>query len=137
MMLPLMDVYCQGTTTVVRFNRAVLDWEAAKVVGDELARLVDQTRPQRLRLDLGSVRLLTAAMLGRFLEVEQAVRDRGGELTLCNVGFPLYHLFEVTRLAERLDVQPARLHVGTGEESGEREGPSLACGAGRNWCMSP
>jgi anti-anti-sigma factor len=126
MLMPLMDVDRLGTTTLVRFNQEVLDWDAAKVAGDELVRLVRQTRPRRLRLDLGNVKLLTAAMLGRFLDVQRAVVETGGEMTLCNVGFPLYQLFEVTGLAGRLDIQTEFLHVGTEETIVIEDGLSAA-----------
>jgi anti-anti-sigma factor len=63
-------------------------------------------KPRRaLMLDLGAVKVPTAAGLGQLVALDRRVRGSGGRLVLCNVGEKAYQVFEATRLTEYLDVR--------------------------------
>jgi anti-anti-sigma factor len=55
-------------------------------------------------LDLGGVRLPTAAGLGALVSLNQELRARGGALVLINLTAAVYEVFTVTHLVEFLDV---------------------------------
>jgi len=127
---PLVEVDRLEKTILVRFNREVLDWDAAKLIGLELDQLVRATRPSRLRLNLGNVTLLTAAMLGRFLELDRTLRIAGGKLEIRGVRLPIYEVFRATHLTRLLDVRPALVQLRAEEQTCEEEG-TLECDENR------
>jgi anti-anti-sigma factor len=103
----LVRVDSVGGRTVVRFTReVVLTGQQAEAVGEELTRLVGESGPGGLVLDFGNVRSLSSLMLGKLVRLNQAARDAGGELALCNLRPDVQAIFEVTRLTQLLRIYP-------------------------------
>jgi anti-anti-sigma factor len=84
--------------TTVRIAHKFVDGAAVRA----LRRLVRY----RLHLDFRDVRLVTASGLGQLVVLHQALRARGGRLTLGGLSAHLREVFEVTRLTRVLDVRP-------------------------------
>jgi anti-anti-sigma factor len=79
----------------------------AALTAEAVDRLPRVPPGHRLLLDLGAVRLPSAAGLGRLVTLNQELNSQGGRLMLWNVPAPVYEVLQVTRLTEVLDVRPA------------------------------
>lgn len=97
-----------GGAGTVRLIRGVLDTQASQAAGEELFRLAAASERRELRVDLGNVSFLGAAMLGRFVAVHVEMRGTGRRLALHNVPPLACEIFQAARLTELLGVQPAR-----------------------------
>jgi anti-sigma B factor antagonist len=73
-------------------------------VGQELYRLAGGPGCARLLLDLGAVRYLTSAALGKLVGLNRRVRSAGGRLALCNVGPVVREALAVTCLDRLLEI---------------------------------
>ena len=87
--------------SVLRLADEVLDAACLAAALD----LLDGRGPQAIRLDLGAVRLPTAAGLGGLVTLNKELRARGGRLVLVNVPADTREVLEVTHLVEVLDVR--------------------------------
>jgi anti-anti-sigma factor len=79
---------------------------APEVVDGAAVRPLRRLRGHRLHLDFREVRLVTASGLGQLVVLHQALRARGGRLTLGGLSAHLHEVFEVTHLTRVLDIRP-------------------------------
>jgi anti-anti-sigma regulatory factor len=96
--------------TVLRLTDEVMD--AACLAG--ALSLLEERGAHSLRLDLGAIRLPTAAGLGGLVTLNRELRARGGRLVLINVPADTCEVLEVTHLAQLLDVRPLSVGEVTG-----------------------
>src|SRR5262245_21878915 len=80
--------------------------EAALAVGRQLCALAEAPRSRRFVLDLGEVRCMSSAMLGKVIGFDKRVKQRGGELTLCSLRPGLVTQFERMRLDRLFHIRP-------------------------------
>jgi anti-anti-sigma factor len=99
-----------GDNTVVRFTDGILDTETVQAVCEDLSRLVQQQGCKSISLDFANVTFLSAAALGRLLNLHKELQAGGGGLRLCNVEDKVYEVFDLTRLADLLNVRPGASH---------------------------
>ena len=94
------------------------DIAVATVFVDELdagntAEFKQQIAPllaERLQvvLDLGPLRFIDSSGLGAMLSCLRQLREKGGELKLCQLSPPVRAAFELVRLHRILDIYPSR-----------------------------
>lgn len=71
---------------VVQVQEPYLDnAAAADILRSELARIVHETRPQVLVLDLSPVKMIASSAISSLLKVHHELQDHRGQLRLCAV----------------------------------------------------
>jgi anti-anti-sigma factor len=100
-----LEVEQTGDVTVVRFtHRGVLMGEAVELVGEQLLSLVEDEGRRHLVLNLGNVRSMDSAMLGKLLMLNKRVLASNGRLKLCQVTSELYEVFEAAKLPQLVGI---------------------------------
>lgn len=90
-----------GGVLVAGLARAdVIDLEYIAEIGDELRQLTATLEPPNIVIDFERVRFLCSAALGMLVDVQNTVRQAGGDLRMSNVDTEVYRVFELTRLHE-------------------------------------
>jgi anti-anti-sigma regulatory factor len=64
-----------------------------EAVGKRLLRLVAEGDGRNIRLDCGAVKIVTAAGFGILVAVHRRLRERGGQLTVCDLPPVVYEVF--------------------------------------------
>jgi anti-anti-sigma factor len=93
--------------TLVKLMQRDLDQETIAVLVDELFELVQESGRPNLSLDLGGIRLMASAVLGKVLSLDTKLRQHGGQLILVNVDPLIFQMFHAARLTEILDIRKA------------------------------
>jgi anti-anti-sigma factor len=93
--------------TLVKLTQRDLDQETVTVLVDELFELVQESGRPNLYLDLGGIRLMASAVLGKVLSLDTKLRGHGGRLILVNIDPFIFQMFQAARLTEVLDIRKA------------------------------
>ena len=91
---PLLQVVNGNGVAVIHFPRTDMSEEAALAVGRQLCALAEAPRSRRFILDLGDVRCMSSAMLGKLIGFDKRVKQGGGDLALCSLRPDLVAQFE-------------------------------------------
>jgi anti-sigma B factor antagonist len=96
---PWLEVEQVGPVTIARPTRSdLLDDQTITAMGRHLYSLVDDLGCRRLLLDLGYVRLLASAMLGKVIGLHKKLEKSGGRLAVCRVHPTFTEAFKVLHL---------------------------------------
>lgn len=106
---PRVKVEHEGDITVVELtDRKILDEINISQIGDRLCDLVSQADKPRLVLDFTSVSHMSSSALGMLITVHKHVKEKAGELRLCNIQPTIYEVFVITRLSEIFNICESR-----------------------------
>ncbi len=98
---PRMTVQTDGEVTIAEFSdRKILDEVSIMQIGDQLNALVVEAEKPKLIVDFASVAHMSSSALGVLITLHKRIREKGGELRLCNVEPGIYEVFVITRLNE-------------------------------------
>lgn len=102
-------VTLEGEATVAELvDRKVLDEVNITQIREQLNELVRKAEKPKLVLDFSSVSHLSSSALGMLITINKRVREKGGELRLCNISPSIYQVFVITRLNEILQIHDSR-----------------------------
>ncbi len=97
-----------GPVTVVQFlDRNILDETGIQEIGELILREVDRAASPRLLIDFVNVDHLSSAALGALIKVNNRVRQKDGQLRLCNIDPRIYEVFKITRLDQLFQIHPS------------------------------
>lgn len=106
---PRLNVTTEGNATVVELtDRKILDEISISQIADQLGSLVSQTSSPRFVLDFATVAHMSSSALGMLITLNKRVRERKGQLCLCNIQPGIYEVFVITRLNEIFDIRSSR-----------------------------
>jgi anti-sigma B factor antagonist len=93
---------------VVRFHNAkILNERSLNEMGNRLMACVEAApQPPRLAICFDGVNFLSSAALGKLIMVHRKVKERGGELKLCNLSPPTLEVFRVAHLDDYFHIHP-------------------------------
>ena len=95
-----------GEVTVVRFrDQKILEDINIQELGQELFRLVEIDRREKLLLNFSSVDFLSSAALGKLITLDKKMKALGGVLKLSNIRPEIYEVFAITKLNRLFDIQ--------------------------------
>ena len=94
--------------TIVRMGGKILDPLYIDKVSGQLNELAERSDAPKIVLDLEEVSHLSSSALGMLTTLQQIVRERGGQLRLCNIQPPIFTVFKITRLNEVLGIHNSR-----------------------------
>lgn len=85
-------------------DRKILDEMNIAQIGEQLNALIaDEPRP-RIVLDFSAVSHMSSSALGMLITLHKRVRERDGQLRLCNIQPAIHEVFVITRLNEILQI---------------------------------
>lgn len=79
-------------------DRNILEEASIQQIGEEVGQLIDQSVNPKLLLDFSNVEHLSSAALGTLITINNKVRQKGGQLRLCNIHPQIYEVFVITKL---------------------------------------
>ena len=93
----------------VEFTQSkVLDEANITDIGGRLNGLIDAEQKPRLLLDFANVEHLSSAALGMLINVNNRVREKNGQLRLCNIRRQILEVFSITKLDTLFKILPDR-----------------------------
>jgi anti-anti-sigma factor len=96
-------VECSGDVIILSFSDGKTRGEENRIA-KELAALPDDIGPQHLFLDFAKITSIGSLELGTLICLHKKMRASGGRLTLFNLDYRVYEVFEVTRLHTLLEI---------------------------------
>jgi len=89
----------EGEITKVEFlDRNILDEASIQQIGDEILQIVDASALPKIMIDFSNVDHLSSAALGTLITINNKVRQKDGQLRLCNIDPQIYEVFVITKL---------------------------------------
>ena len=99
----------QGDVAVIELvDRKILDEVTILEIGDQLNALVAETDTPCMVLDFINVAHLSSSALGMLIVLHKRVREKNGQLRLCNIQPTIHEIFVITRLSEIFDIAESR-----------------------------
>ena len=91
---------------VVHFHDSKITGELAiSGLGDELYAIVGRPDCQKLVLDFSNVDFISSAMLGKLININRKMKEKGGIFTLCGVCPTIRLIFTYTHLETIFDIR--------------------------------
>ena len=101
-----LDLNEVGDVTVVRFrDQKIVEDMNIQELGQELFRLVEADRRDKLLLNFSSVDFLSSAALGKLITLDKKMKAHGGALKLSNIRPEIYEVFAITKLNRLFDIK--------------------------------
>ncbi len=99
----------QESVDLVEFVQSkVLDEANITEIGGRLNSIVDANSKPRLLLDFATVEHLSSAALGMLINVNSRIREKNGQLRLCNIRRQIMEVFSITKLDTLFKILPDR-----------------------------
>ena len=106
---PIAVSTADGGVRVVGFVQSkILDEANITEIGQQVNGLIDADAKPRLLLDFGSVDHLSSAALGMLINANQRIREKNGELRLCDIKRQILEVFAITKLDKLFKIYPDR-----------------------------
>ena len=94
---------------IVEFTQSkILDEGNIAEIGTRVAELIDDAQRPRLLLDFAHVDHLSSAALGMLINANNRIRDKNGELRLCEIKRQILEVFTITKLDKLFRIYPTR-----------------------------
>src|SRR6185295_15624203 len=107
--IPPVSVVQEKAARVVEFtNNKILDEGNIAEIGSTLNALIDETENPKLLLDFANVDHLSSAALGMLINANNRIRQRNGQLRLCNIKPQILEVFIITKLNKLFRILPTR-----------------------------
>jgi anti-sigma B factor antagonist len=93
---------------VLRFRNAkILSESSLNEMGNRLlASLEACENPPRIAISFAGVSFLSSAAVGKLILLQRKVKERNGELKLCDLSASTYDVFRIARLSDYFDIRP-------------------------------
>ena len=96
--------YGLDVTHVKLADERILDEEQIRDLRRSFETIIEKNQEGQMLLDFANVKSMTSAMLGLLVRVHKRVRERGGQLKLCNLDPSIQKVFEITQLTKVFDI---------------------------------
>jgi anti-sigma B factor antagonist len=107
--VPRLKAHKQGDVVVVELvDRKILDESNISQISAQLAGLAAKEARPNFVLDFLNVSHMSSSALGMLITLHKRVREKSGQLRLCNIRPSIYEVFVITRLNEVLRICPTR-----------------------------
>ncbi len=106
---PRLNVTPIGDVTVVELtDRKILDEVNISQIGEQMNSLVAEGDRPKLVVDFANVAHMSSSALGMLITLHKRIREKEGELRLCNIQPGIYEVFVITRLNEIFEISQSR-----------------------------
>jgi len=104
-----LNIATEGEVAVVELvDKKILDEQTISEIGERLYGLVAASARPRIVLDFVNVAHMSSSALGMLITLHKRVREKAGQLRLCNIRPTIYEVFVITRLNEVFSICPDR-----------------------------
>ena len=97
-----------GVSVAELVDKKILDEQAISEIAERLYALAAEADAPRIVLDFANVGHMSSSALGMLITLHKRVREKGGQLRLCNIRPSIYEVFVITRLNEVLTICASR-----------------------------
>jgi len=101
----------QGVTIVNFADTRVIDQRVISQIGAELMNMVEQGGVRKMLINMGDVRQVSSAVLGKLISLNNALAPEKGVLKLCNIAPSVYEVFEITRLNTVMNIYDSEVQA--------------------------
>ena len=93
---------------VLRFHQAkILNEQSVSELGNRLFSSLEACgSPPRMAICFGGVSFLSSAAIGKLVFLRRKIKERGGELKLCDLSSSTLDIFRVRALSDYFDIRP-------------------------------
>jgi anti-sigma B factor antagonist len=106
---PRLNVTTLGDIAVVELaDRKILDEVNISEIGEQMNSLVADSDNPKLLVDFANVAHMSSSALGMLITLHKRIRQKEGELRLCNIQPSIYEVFVITRLNEIFEISQSR-----------------------------
>ncbi|MDY6912919.1 MAG: STAS domain-containing protein [Planctomycetota bacterium] len=99
----------QGDVMVIELtDQKILDEINITQLGEQLQAMVQQASHSKFVMDFSSVAHMSSSALGMLITLQKKIREKGGQLRLCNIQPTIHEVFVITRLNEIFNIHPSR-----------------------------
>ncbi len=103
------NVSADGAVTVATLTQPkMLDELHIGRIGRELEALATAADKPKLVLDFAAVEHMSSSALGMLITLHKRIREKDGQLCLCNIRPSIYEVFVITRLNEIFAIRKSR-----------------------------
>jgi len=95
-------------TVVELVDRKILDEISITQIGEELRAIVAEHARPKMIIDFSNVAHMSSSALGMLITLHKRIREKAGELRLCNIQPAIYEVFVITRLNEIFHISESR-----------------------------
>ena len=96
---PRLKISTEGDVSIVELtDRKILDEVNIGQIGDQLNAIIGQSPKPKLLLDFTAVCHMSSSALGMLITVHKRIREKGGQLRMCNIAPAIYEVFAIMRL---------------------------------------
>lgn len=107
--VPRLKASKQNSVIIVELvDKKILDESSIAQIGGQLGGLVAKETTPNVVLDFANVSHMSSSALGMLITLHKRVREKNGQLRLCNIQPGIYEVFVITRLNEVLRICPSR-----------------------------
>lgn len=104
-----LNVTTEGGATVVEMNdRKILDEIFITQIGEEFEAILARSDDPKLVVDFANVSHMSSSALGMLITLHKRVREKNGQLRLCNIQSQIFEVFRITRLDEIFSIHDSR-----------------------------
>lgn len=106
---PRLKISTEGDVSIVELtDRKILDEVNIGQIGDQINALIGQSSKLKLLLDFTAVCHMSSSALGMLITVHKRIREKGGQLRMCNIGPAILEVFVIMRLNDVFQICPTR-----------------------------
>lgn len=99
----------KGSVTVVELlDKKILDELSISIISEKIFALVAEKPQARIVVDFANVDHMSSSALGMLITLHKRVREKNGQLRLCNIRPSILEIFTITRLNEVFQICPTR-----------------------------
>ena len=104
-----LNVSTQDDVTIAAIlDRKILDESNIAELADQLGAVVASNDKPKMILDFANVSHMSSSALGMLITLHKRVREKNGQLRLCNIQPGIYEVFVITRLNEIFQIARSR-----------------------------
>ena len=94
---------------IVEFTQSkILDEANITEIGARVGEVIDSQSRPRILLDFANVDHLSSAALGMLINANNRIREKNGELRLCDIKRQILEVFAITKLDKLFRIYPTR-----------------------------
>lgn len=98
-----------GPIKIVEFTQSrILDEANIAEIGTKVGEVIESEHRPRLILDFRNVDHLSSAALGMLINANNKIKERNGQLRLCDIRRQILEVFSITKLDKLFKILPDR-----------------------------